>query len=68
MSASGVGASRAPPPRLSGGFATDRSKKEDGGLHSRVIPCLTGNTLFSLIRLGLLDDPRLQAAIDWLTT
>ena len=41
---------------------------EGGGLHSRVIPCLTGNLVFSLIRLGLLDDPRLQAAVDWLTT
>ncbi len=54
--------------RLSGGFATDRAKKGDGGLHSRVIPCLTGNMVFSLIRLGLLDDPRVQAAVDWLTT
>jgi hypothetical protein len=63
--------------RLSGGFATDRMKKEGvgpggrplgGGLHSRVIPCLTGNMVFSLARLGLLDDPRVQAAIDWLTT
>ncbi len=63
--------------RLSGGFATDRSKKEGvgpdgrplgGGLHSRVIPCLTGNMVFSLVRLGLLDDPRVQAAVDWLTT
>jgi hypothetical protein len=54
--------------RLSGGFAVNRAKKEGGGLHSRVIPCLTGNMVFSLIRLGLLDDPRLQAAVDWLTT
>ena len=54
--------------RLSGGFAVDRSKKDGGGLHSRVIPCLTGNMVFSLIRLGMLDDPRVQAGIDWLTT
>ena len=68
--------------RLSGGFATGRMRKrgvrgsmkggenggEGGGLHSRVIPCLTGNLIFSLIRLGLLDDARVQAAIDWLTT
>ena len=54
--------------RLSGGFATDRGKKEGGGLHSRVLPCLTGNLVFSFIRFGLLDDPRLQAGIDWLTT
>jgi len=56
--------------RLSGGFATDRAKRDGdgGGLHGRVIPCLTGNLVFSLIRLGLLDDPRLQAAVEWLTT
>jgi hypothetical protein len=54
--------------RLSGGFAVDRAKKEGGGLHSRVVPCLTGNVVFSLIRLGMLDDPRVQAGVDWLTT
>ena len=54
--------------RLSGGFAVNRAKKDGGGLHGRVIPCLTGNLVFSLIRLGLLDDPRLQAAVEWLTT
>jgi len=54
--------------RLSGGFAVDRNRREGGGLHSRVIPCLTGNLVFSLVRLGLLDDKRVQAAIDWLTT
>ena len=53
--------------RESGGFATDRSKKAGGGLHSRVVPCLTGNLVWSLIRLGMLDDPRVQAGIDWLT-
>ena len=52
----------------SGGFSTDRAKKTGGGLHSRVIPCLTGNMAFSLIRLGLLDDPRVQRAVDWITT
>ena len=52
----------------SGGFSTDRAKKTGGGLHSRVIPCLTGNLTFSLIRLGLLDDPRVQRAVDWITT
>ena len=52
----------------SGGFATSRAKKGGGGLHSRVVPCLTGNLVFSLVRFGLLDDPRVQAAVDWLTT
>ncbi len=54
--------------RASGGFATARGKKGDGGLHGRVVPCLTGNAVFSLVRLGLLDDPRVQAGIDWLTS
>jgi hypothetical protein len=52
----------------SGGFSFDCSKKRGGGLPSGVIPCLTGNMVFSLIRLGYLDDPRLQRAIDWVTT
>jgi len=52
----------------SGGFSTDRSKKAGGGLHSMVIPCLTGNLAFSLIRFGMLDDPRVQRAVDWITT
>ena len=42
----------------SGGFSYDRSKKAGGGLPSGVIPCLTGNMVFSLIRLGMLNDPR----------
>ena len=50
----------------SGGFATDRSKKAGGGLHSSVVPCLTGNIVWSLIRLGMLRDPRVQAGIEWL--
>ena len=51
----------------SGGFSTDRSKKAGGGLHSMVIPCLTGNLVFSFIRLGMLDDSRVQRAVDWIT-
>ncbi len=51
----------------SGGFSINRSKKAGGGLHSMVIPCLTGNLVFSLIRLGCLDDPRVQRAVDWIT-
>ena len=52
----------------SGGFSTGRSKRAGGGLHSMVIPCLTGNLVFSLIRFGMLDDPRVQRALDWITT
>jgi hypothetical protein len=52
----------------SGGFSTARSKKAGGGLHSMVIPCLTGNLTFSLVRLGMQDDPRVRDAVDWITT
>ncbi|MGE5527601.1 MAG: nitrogen fixation protein NifH [Patescibacteria group bacterium] len=51
--------------RESGGFAIHPAAK-GGGRHSEVIPCLTGNMVWSLIRLGLLDDPRVQAGIDWI--
>ena len=32
-----------------------------GGRHSEVLPCSTKNMVFSLIRLGYLDDPRAAA-------
>jgi hypothetical protein len=59
----------------SGGFAYlgqaevkgDPSLKP-GGSREGVIPCLTGNMVFSLIRLGWLDDPRVQAGLGWITT
>jgi hypothetical protein len=51
--------------RESGGFAPRGNGK--GGLHSFVIPCLTGNMVFSLIRLGFLDDPRTQQGLNWIT-
>jgi hypothetical protein len=33
-----------------------------------VAPCLTGNMVFALIRLGMLDDARVQRGLDWITT
>ena len=33
---------------------------------SGAIPCLNGNLLYALPRLGYGDDPRVQAALDWL--
>jgi hypothetical protein len=51
-----------------GGFAYSSSVKKGGGRHSEVIPCLTGNLVWSLIRLGYLKDARLQRGIDWITT
>jgi len=54
--------------RESGGFAYSSSTKKEGGRHGEVIPCLTGNMVWSLIRFGYLDDSRLQRAIEWITT
>lgn len=51
----------------SGGFAHSTSAKKGGGRHSEVIPCLTGNMVWSLIRLGYLKDPRLQNGVTWIT-
>jgi hypothetical protein len=50
----------------SGGFAFE-SAKDSGGNVDSIIPCLTGNMTWSLIRLGLLDDPRVQESIDFIT-
>jgi hypothetical protein len=49
-----------------GGFSVRVSGKTGGGLPSMVIPCLTGNMIFSLIRLGYIDDPRVAKAIEWM--
>src|SRR3990170_2873462 len=49
----------------SGGFSylgTERG----GGTHGGVLPCLTGNMVWSLIRFGYLDDPRVQGGINWI--
>ncbi len=53
--------------RESGGFSVWHSKREGGGRHSGVIPCLTGNMVWSLIRFGYLGDSRVERAIDWIT-
>jgi hypothetical protein len=52
--------------RESGGFAM-HACKAGGGRSSEVIPCLTGNAVWSLIRLGMFDDRRVQAGVDWLS-
>lgn len=50
-----------------GGFSQHASAKIGGGLVSEVIPCLTGNMVWCLIRFGYLDDERLQKGIEWIT-
>jgi hypothetical protein len=48
----------------SGGFSQQGGL--NGGQAIDVIPCLTGNMLWVLVRFGYLDDPRVQSAIDWI--
>ena len=50
--------------RESGGFSFQGSRS-GGGYHSGVIPCLTGNMVWSLIRFGWGGDPRVEAGIRW---
>ena len=50
-----------------GGFSMHTAQKTGSGRITEVIPCLTGNMVWSLIRFGYLDDPRLQKGIDWIT-
>lgn len=52
----------------SGGFSMQASSKTGGGRHSEVIPYLTGNMVWSLIRLGYLEDPRVRQGINLITT
>lgn len=51
-----------------GGFSYTMRAKSQTGLFSGVIPCLTGNMVYTLIKLGYLSDPRVQSAIDWIVT
>jgi hypothetical protein len=50
--------------RGSGGFSI-RGSLQNGGQPSAVIPCLTGNMTWSLMRLGC-RNPRVQRGIDWI--
>jgi len=54
--------------RESHGFSIWASAKTGGGRSSGVIPCLTGNLVYSLIKLGYLKDDRVQNSINWITT
>ncbi len=50
----------------SGGFSA-RSRAGEGADRSLVIPCLTGNMLWCLVRFGRLDDRRVQQGLSWIT-
>jgi hypothetical protein len=51
----------------SAGFSYEVSAKTGTGLPSGIVPCLTGNMVYSLIKLGYLDDERVQRAIGWIS-
>jgi len=38
----------------------------NGGDHNKILPCLTGNMLWSLIRFGYLEDSRIQEGLNWI--
>lgn len=48
------------------GFSVNRSVTLGGGRHSEVIPCLTGNMVWSLINLGYLEDERIKKGVEWI--
>jgi hypothetical protein len=52
-------------PTAAGGFGCSGSHLEKAPPPSSVLHCLNGNLLRAVISFGHLDDPRLQAAIDW---
>lgn len=55
----------------SGGFAYYSAKSDDvgsGGDPDKLLPCLSGNMVWCLIKSGYLDDPRVQKGIEWITT
>lgn len=49
----------------SGGFAY-RSDARGGGDAGKILPCLTGNMVWALIRLGCGSDPRVVRGLEWI--
>lgn len=49
-----------------GGFSMNAAARTGGGRISEVIPCLTGNVVWAMIRLGYPDDPRVRRGLEWL--
>jgi hypothetical protein len=49
------------------GFSYDQRDGSVGGRHNEVIPCLTGNLIWSLLKLGFLGDERVRKGIEWIT-
>lgn len=49
----------------SGGFAYQSDTR--GGEPDKILPCLTGNMVWALIRLGYGSDPRVVRGVEWIT-
>jgi len=49
------------------GFSHTERSGNPGGIHSDVIPCLTGNMIWSLLKLGYLEDERVKEGIKWIS-
>jgi hypothetical protein len=49
------------------GFSYHQRGGDSGGRHSEVIPCLTGNMVWSLLKLGYAKDERVQHGVEWIT-
>jgi hypothetical protein len=47
-------------------FAYDPRSGSLGGRHNDVVPCLTGNLVWSLLKLGYQKDERVQKGIGWI--
>lgn len=45
---------------------TTQEPGSQGGRHSDVIPCLTGNMVWSLLKLGYKEDERVREGIEWI--
>jgi hypothetical protein len=50
----------------SGGFSMRMGTRTGDALGSSVIPCLTGNMTYSLLRLGMAEDERVLNGIEWI--
>lgn len=50
-----------------GGFSMYCSTKNGGGQMGGVVPCLTGNMVWCMLRLGYINDESISKAITWIT-
>lgn len=48
------------------GFSFRKSIKSQSPVKNEIIPCLTGNMVWSLIKLGYVDDDRVKRGIEWI--